>query len=187
MNSLRIISAALLVFYAGCSSLPTRSDADLRARRYYDIADSLEGANSLREATEGFTLVAERYGESQSFQAAAYRAALLYCNPLNPLANDSSALHWLTQCSGMPLPEYQIRTVRVALSLVERIRALREQVARLSASGDGLQSQTKRQSGTIGSQAKRIQDLEEELRRTSQELKRLKEVDLKMSRSRQKK
>jgi hypothetical protein len=170
----------MMMLVSGCSSLPVSRDADLRARRHLEVADSLERATSLREAALEYTIVAEHYAGTMSYQTAVYKTALLYCDPLNPAADDSTALHWLAICRRIELPEDEARTVRVAAALFERVRVLREQTARMSASYDALTAQAKRQNATLGIHLKRIQELEEEL-------KRLKEIDLRMSRTRQKK
>jgi hypothetical protein len=187
MMPLRTIIPAMILLLSGCSTLPVSRDTDLRAQHHFEIADSLERANALRDAAFEYAVVAEHYAGTTSYQTAVYRAALLYSDPSNPGADDSTAARWLAVCSTMDLPEDQARTVRILASVSERIRTLREQVARLSASSDALAGQAKKQNATLGSQSKRIQELEEELHRTGQELRRLKEIDLRMSRSRQKK
>jgi len=187
MISPRVVVITVLVTISGCSSLSVDRDTDLRARRHLELADSLERANSLGEATLEYTTVAEHYSGTSSYPTAVYKAALLYCDSSNPVANDSTALHLLALCARMQLTDDRANTVRVAAALLERIRTLRSQAARASASYDALTAQVKRQAGTLGTQSRRIQELEEELRQTGQELQHLKEIDLRMSRSRQKK
>jgi hypothetical protein len=177
----------MILLLSGCSTLPVSRDTDLRAQRHLEIADSLEHANALRDAALEYTIVADLFAGTSSYQTAVYKAALLYYDPSNPGADDSTAARWLAVCRTMDLPEDRARTIRIVGSLADRIRTLREQVTRLSASSDALAGQAKKQSVTLGNQTKRIQELEEELRRTGQELHRLKEIDLRMSRSLQKK
>lgn len=187
MITMRISTLLVLVILSGCSPGALDSAADARAQRSLQTADSLDRANSLAEASLAYALIAEQYPGTPSGQTAACNAALLYSDPMNSAANDSIALFWFTRCSRMQVQGTNGRTVRVASSLFDRIRILRDESVRLAASNDALSAQTKRLNGTVGNQSKRIQDLEQELRRTGKELKSLKEVDLRMSRSRQKK
>ena len=131
--------------------------------------------------------MAEHYPGTSPYRDAVRKAALIYCDPLNPAANDSIALYWLGVYGRMKLTMDEERMVRDITALLQRVKTLRQRISRGATTTENLNSEAKKRTATLNSQARRIQELEEELQRTNQELKRLKDVDLQMSRRRQKK
>ena len=183
-------SGIVMVFVllaAGCSTLPDSRDAESQAAYHMRLAETLERASLLREATHEYTIVAEQYPSSTSYPAAVRKAAFLSMNRWNPAINDSVSLHWFNVYLGLPLKRQDREGARTYVYLLERIRLLREDITRQSAVVDSLSSAAKRQTFSLSSQTRLIQDLETELQQANDELKKLKEIDVRLSKTRGKK
>src|SRR6058998_2359268 len=93
-NGLCLCIAVLVV---GCSSTSKMNEVESQAQQHMAIADTLERASALKEATIEYTLVAELFPSTSVYVAAVRKAALLYSSPSNPAANDSASQFWLTK------------------------------------------------------------------------------------------
>ena len=182
--NLRLAAAALLIALAGCSTSPAIRKADADAMRHVALGDSLLRLSFLREATLEYNLVAERYPSTSVYAPAVRRAALLYCDPANPSRDDSAAIHWFGVYLALPLNAQDREVALAATSLLERIISLRLEERRADAVGDSLAAVTRRQSATAAQQARRIQELEVSLQQANDELTKLREVDVRLSKTR---
>jgi hypothetical protein len=174
---------------AGCSSTRLDSDTEARAARHMAIADSLEEARALDQAVLEYKIVAELYPSSSAYASAVRKAALLYLNPDNPARNDSLALHWVSVYLGLPVPWAERESARAQLTLLERVMALQSELQRRGRVIDSLAAVARKQDAQISDQAaqlQQIQTLQNELKQARQELDRLKQVDVDISRSRRK-
>jgi len=148
------------------------------------MADSLEQEMALQGAAEHYALVATEFPQTSAYPVAVRKAAMLYASEFNPARNDSLALRWFTACLGLPLKKPERENVQTFIALLQRVRVLQVEVTRRTASADSLASITRRQAGTVSTDQRRIQELEAELQQTQKELKRMKEIDLRLSKSR---
>lgn len=182
---MKILSPLIVVaaFIAGCAGSFESRTADL-VSYHMRLADSLEQEMAFQGAAEHYALVATEFPHSSAYAVAIRKAALLYASEFNPARNDSIALHWFTACLGLPLKKADRENVQTFITLLQRLRALHDEVARRAASTDSLISIVRRQAGTVATETRRIQDLEAELLQTQNELKRMKEIDLRLFKSR---
>ncbi|MEW6509721.1 MAG: hypothetical protein AB1428_02045 [Bacteroidota bacterium] len=183
----RWIAGVLLVsVLAGCGGTEGSRTANL-VNYHMRLADSLEQEMALKGAAEHYVVVATEFPQSTAFPVAARKAALLYASEFNPARNDSLALYWFTACLNLPMKKADREHFQMFVSLLRRVRTLQESLARKTASVDSLTTLAKRQSGTIMTDMRRLQDLEADLQQVQQELKRMKEIDVKLSKSRTRK
>ncbi|MBP1679169.1 MAG: hypothetical protein H6Q29_1080, partial [Bacteroidetes bacterium] len=97
----------------------------------------------------------------------------------NPARNDTLALRWMRIYQPLASTREERQEVGIVTSLIQQTMSLREQLAREAASGDSLGTVLRRQ-------VRRTRDLETELQQASEELRKLKEVDMRTSRTRRK-
>ena len=81
----------------------------------------------------------------------------------------------------MSKPERE--NVRVSVELLHRILLLHAQIEQLYTGADSLTVLSKRQSTALGIGSRRIQDLEIQLQNAQAELKKIKEIDIRLSKS----
>ena len=173
------IVMALLV--AGCSSARKASDG---MREQMERAQYAEVSGDLADAAREYALAAERFPNGEFFSVAARKAAILYSHPLNPSRDDSVALGWFRVLAGQPIPGAEKELVHLQIASLERSQALTEQMRRQREAGDSLTVVTRRLSLTAANQSRQIQELELEVKRISEELRQLKEIDVRLSRRR---
>jgi len=169
---------------AGCSGFGGSSENDAEAARSMSVADSLERASYYREAALEYGIVAESHPEASFYPLAVRKAALLNATPLNPAANDSIALYWLGVYQNLNVSRQERENARVLAAQLRRVADLRLELSRQRRFTDSLSSVLRRESSFLVSQSHRIEELENNLRQTTNELKRLKEIDLRLQRNR---
>jgi len=189
MRELSFLIAFLLAMVIGCSSHESERGeyAWGSAERHMDLAEKLERAASLREATFEYTLVAQLFPSSESYPVAVRKAALLYANPKNPAKNDSAARYWFQKYLELDLtPEERDLAVQFS-HMTQTTTLLEAAAARRGGTADSLHAVVKKQTTDLAAKSKRVQELEAELIKVSQELKKLREIDVRMHKDRQKK
>ena len=182
--ALALLAAGLTAAGGGCRTFNATRDMEDRVSRHMAVADSLERAGNLQAAALEYALVAQHYGSSASHPAAVRKTALLMLDPRNPASNDSLALQWLNLYLHVPAGRGVNDDARIQISLLERITATQLALVRARAESDSLQLLIQRQNGTAATQGQRLVELEAQLRQARQELARLKEVDVQLSRTR---
>jgi hypothetical protein len=159
----------------GCGgSREGQSDAErgpLDHPRVLELAGDLPGA--LRE----YTLLAGNMAGTETGQTAIRRAA--YLNAY--LRNDSAALYWYRALDGLPLSIRERELVRLQISSLERITALTARLEENEGNADSLRNATKHLSAANSAQGRQIRDLEAQLKKVSEELRQLKEIDARLS------
>lgn len=178
-----ILLAAAAACIAGCSMFSGGRIEDA-AWYHMRLADSLEQRMAFREAALHYQSVAEEYPLSTAYPAAVRRTGFLYASEFNEARNDSTALHWLNVCLSLPLKKADRENIQVFVSFLQRIRALRDGLARRTATVDSLALVSKRQTGTIGAESRRLQELEAELIQAQKELRKMRDIDLRLSKNR---
>jgi hypothetical protein len=177
------VTVTILAFCAfRCAGTFSESDTETRAGYHMRLADSLQTELALRAATMEYTTVAQLYPQSGYYADAVRNAALLYSNPLNPLMNDSLSLYWFERYLSLRPPREERAKAEVYVTMLNRIMQLRAEITRRNVVGDSLQSILRRQAGELTARSRRVSDLENELQRTNDELRRLREVDIRINR-----
>ncbi len=162
MDSRVIINMVLFFLVAGCSAPIIERESELQARNHMDGAIALEKSLEYCQAIQEYTIVAESYPSTSYYKAAVWNAALLNIYPANPEIEHSAALHWLQIYLELPLSLEQEEGARLYVALLLQIKDLQTELSR-----------------TIGVTKK----LEAELAKARDELKKMKEVDVRMHRS----
>jgi hypothetical protein len=180
-RGLYFLTAVLLY---GCSSSGVVNDVEVQALRHMAIADTLERTSALKEATLEYEIVAGRFPSSSVHAAAVRKTALLFSSPVNPAANDSASLYWLNIYLDLTKSPEEKQIIQMYLKMVGRVKVLHDSLARQTAANDSLVSVARRQGGETATRARRVQELESELQKASNELRKLKEIDVRISKSR---
>jgi len=177
-----LLAAGLLL--AGCgpfSDTPSPSSPSSRRMR---IADSLEQEGLYQQAAVAYAQVATSFPRSSYYPTAVRRAALLYSLSPPTMANDSAAYRWYRAYLGLPLDKWDREDARISVELLGRILSLRAQIVQLYIATDSLSVLTKRQAATISADARRTQEIEQQLQQAQSELRKIKEIDLRLSKTR---
>jgi TolA-binding protein len=177
---LLVLLAPLLI--PSCRSGESSGRDPLSAAGHLARADSLERRDLYSQAMLEYLLVAQMYPSSREHPQAVLKTALLYSNPRNPTLNDSLAAHWFEVYRDRYADTDEAEMVALYAGLNDRIRMLRGDLRRQTASLDSLAAVSRRQSAELGARSRRIQELEADLAKTQGELKRLREIDLQMRR-----
>jgi len=148
------------------------------------VGDSLEAAADYARAALEYRIVAELYPQTSFYPTAARRVAVLSLHPNNPSANDSVARYWFTQYLDVTSPSQGRSLAEVCLHLLNNLSGLQRELELQKSSNDSLASVLKKQSGELSTRMKAVQSLEEELKRAYEELRKLREVDVRISRDR---
>ncbi len=175
------------VFLYGCTSSSTISDAEFQAHRHMARADTLERSFALREATTEYMIVAEHYTSTSVHPGAVRKTALLLSAPSNPAANDSASRYWLDTYLRLTQSPEEKQIIQMYLTMVDRVGELRDSLRREKFVADSLVAVARKQMGEVASRGRRVQELEAELEKASSELAKLKEIDVRISKSKVKK
>ena len=177
-------SIALTCAISGCATLSGESGTDADARKHLDLARSLEASSALREAAHEYSIIAAQFPTSSAYPTAVRKAALLYARPDNPDRNDSLARFWFHAYQELPLQGQEKDLITVVSMLYHQVDSLDADNSHRQSAVDSLTALSRRQAGTASAQAKRVKELEGDLERAVEELKKLKEIDVKLSKSR---
>lgn len=183
---LLLFLAAACVLAAGCSTFNFDADTEMRADRHMALADSLERAATLDEATLEYKIVAEHYPSSTAYQTAVRKTGLLYANTNNPMHDDSLALHWVRAYLELPDPLPDREGAETEVALLERIIELDYALTQRQGMADSLLTLTRKQETLISGHTQQLQTLQAEVRQVRQELNKLKQVDVEINKSRRK-
>jgi hypothetical protein len=172
------------MFFAGCITTSEMDHIEVEAQRHMAIADTLERAAELKQATLEYALVAERFPTSSVYATAVRKAAFLYSQPDNPAASDSASRFWLNTYFKLSQSPEEKQLIQMYLNLADLVQTLKDSLARQKIIHDGLVAAARKQGNEMAARSKRIQELESDLKNASDELHKLKEIDLRISKSR---
>ena len=168
---------------SGCASFESEQSGTepwSPVERHMAIADTLEQINLLAEASLEYTLAAQLYPSSEYYPMAVRKAAFLYSDRRNPARNDSVSIFWFQRYLELPLSAEQRELTSLYLQLREETSTLRNSLTRQGSVADSLQTIVRRQGNEMGNRAKRLAELEAELAKANDELQKLREIDVKM-------
>jgi len=179
------LAATLALLAIACAPPGLTPAQKEEADRQLELARAMETTQDLRRALHMYTIVAETYAQSPQGALAAQRAAMLYARPGNLQRNDSLALFWFrTAVARIESPDMRDQ-IQLSMFLLDRSALQKQELRRTRIIADSLQLIVRRQGATIASQTRRMGELERTLGATSTELRRLKDVDVQISRSQQ--
>jgi hypothetical protein len=181
-NLWTLVAAAVTLSGCGLFTAETVPDSGAAYRMW--IADSLEQQGMFQSAATQYATVAEQFPQSSFYPSAVRRAALMYSISPFSARNDSAAYRWYIAYLSLPLKKPERENVRVSTELLYRILRLHAQIEQISATSDSLTVLTKRQSASLNADSHRMQELELQLQQAQAELRKIKEIDLRLSKSR---
>ena len=185
MENRNVIVLILCFCLAGCVSQFHNSRLESKARSHIENAVMLENSSAYHRADREYAIVAERYPSTSFYKHAVWKAALLNIHPDNSEIDTSAAHFWLNVYLGLALPPEEKENATLYVALLERINGLQAQLSSLVAEKDKFLVVTRKQSGDIVTCTQRLGELEAELVQAQDELEKLKEVDVRMQRSRE--
>ena len=177
-----LVAAGLML--SGCGLFPEGRGPETGAAYRMRLADSLEQEGLFQGAATQYATVAERFPQSSFYPTAVRRAALMYSISPYSEANDSAAYRWYLVYLSLPLKKPERENVRVTVELLHRILVLHTQVEQLYIATDSLTVLVKRQSASLNADSHRMQELQLELQNAQSELRKIKEMDIRLSKSR---
>jgi cell division septation protein DedD len=149
-----------------------------------DRAAALEDASEYHRAAIEYSIVAERYPSTHDYKTAVWKAALLNMHPANSEIDYTTALDWLQVYLGLPLSPEEKNRAELLKGMLEHIDDLESILSAFAAEKAELQAVTQKQSGDIVAATQRLSQLEADLAHAHAELKKMKEIDVRMHRSR---
>jgi hypothetical protein len=167
----------------GCGLFQNTSGPVGRAGYLMRLADSLEHEGAFQKAAAEYATVAEGFPESSYYPTAVRRAALMFSISPYSAKNDSAAYRWYIEYLSLSLSKPERENVRVSVELLHRILLLHGQITQMYTAADSLSVLTKRQDLSITADSHRMQELEFQLQNAQAELKKIKEIDLRLSKS----
>ncbi len=169
---------------AGCFSQSRNSRSELQARNHMDRAAALEDASEYHRAAQEYSVVAERYPAAPYYKTAVWKAASLSIHPANSEIDYTAALHWLQVYLGLPLSSEEKDRADLYVGMLKHINDLESILSAFAVEKVELQAVTQKQSGDIVATTQRLGQLEADLAHAHAELKKMKDVDVRMHRSR---
>jgi cell division septation protein DedD len=151
-----------------------------------ELAAALEDSSAYHQAAREYAIVAERYPSTSYYKGSVWKAALLNIHPANSKYDTSEARFWLNVYLGLPLTPEEKQNATLYVAMIERINGLQAQLSSLVSEKDKLLAVTRKQSIDIVTGTQRLGELEGELTKARDELKKMKEVDVRMQRSKDK-
>jgi cell division septation protein DedD len=179
-----VIVVILCFLIAGCFSQVRSSRSELQAQNHMDRAAALEDASEYHRAAQEYSIVAERYPSTHYYKTAVWKAALLNIHPANTEIDYNAALYWLQVYLGLPLSPEEKDNSELYVAMLEHINGLESMLSAFVAETEKLQAETQKQSGDIVTATQRLSQLEADLTHAQAELVKMKEVDVRMHRSR---
>jgi hypothetical protein len=159
-----LIAVTILLVMTGCGGSRYLSNTeDVAAEAHMRLADSLANAVSLHEAALEYELVAEDYPTSRFYRTAVRNAAYLHCDPSNPEFDENASLYWFQIYHDQEISKQEKTDVEMCIGLLNRIASLRTKMTR------------------------KTTDLEQQVKYANDELRKLKDVDIKIHERRAKK
>ena len=123
----------LIILLPACSGTKytEQSHEDTIASYHMIIADSLAAKSSLRKATNEYLLITKQYANTIYYPEAVRKSAAMFCDPENPIADDSVSLYWYRHYLTLPVAEKEKQQAEVCINLLERIKTMRDELQKL--------------------------------------------------------
>lgn len=185
-HGLSILLLATAVTFVSCNPPPgvVESSRPSETERQLFLAQQLAQAGEYRRAIHLNSIVAEQEPETDAGATATLRTALLLASPRNPERNDSLAIQWFRATIARTKTADERLQAEVSIALLDRLRVQSRDAHRQRVLVDSLQLALRRQSGTILSQTRRLMEMEREVVAARDELQRIRDIDIRLSKIR---
>lgn len=182
MKQLQVAAAAVLLLLAGCISFERPDERESEVQIKMKMADSLSATSSIHDAALAYQTIATEYPSSPQYADAVMRTACLSVHPRNESPDDTTALRWLDRYVMLPVGLQEKQRGEMELSLLTKLEAARDSIAARRGELDSLRLLARSQSMELQNRDTKIHDLEAQVKATNDELAKLREVDIKISR-----
>jgi hypothetical protein len=186
LSILAFVFATLIL--AGCASTPPPSprkvDVDAGPRRQLDLARAFETGADLRRAVYLYQMIASDNSRTPVTIEATRKSAVLMGSVRNPERSDSLSLVWFKKYLSLPITPAERENAELCISLLDRVLTQQRHAMRYAAKADSLQDVIGHMGDVFSSQSKRILDLERDARNANAEVRRMKDIDVRLSQSR---
>jgi len=186
MECRNVIVIILCFLFAGCLPQFQGFKLESQAQSHMERAAALEESSSYHQAAQEYAIVAERYPSTSYYKRAVWRAALLNIHPDNSKIHCSAALFWLKVYLGLSLSSKEKEEAALYVAMLEQVDGLQAKLSSYVAEKDKLIAVTRKQCRDIVTGTQRLKELETKLAQARDELKKMKEVDVRMQRSKDK-
>jgi|WetSurMetagenome_2_1015567.scaffolds.fasta_scaffold305998_2 hypothetical protein len=179
------LCAALIL--AGCASpQPPRikPSVDTGPKRQLDLARAFETGSDLRRAIYLYQMIATDNTRSPVTIEATRKAAVLTGSVRNPERSDSLSLQWFKKYLSLPITPAERENAELCISLLDRVLTQQRHGMYYAAKADSLQEVIRHLGTALVSQSQRVLELERETRNANAEVKRMKDIDVRLSQSR---
>jgi TolA-binding protein len=182
------LGAIILVFVSagGCAYVTEEYEHTIQLQDQLSHAGALEDSRNYAEAAKEYGMIAERHPDSPYYPKAVRKTAMLHIHPDNPHFDLDASMHWFKILSDLPLSQAEQENVRLYIALLERIRDLQYSIYEAGYDAQKLLATSEKQNRKLDERDKQIQQLESELSWTREELRKMKEVDVLLHKSRNK-
>jgi len=183
------LGAIILVFVSasGCTHITEEYEHTRQLQNQLSHAGALEDSRNYAEAAKEYGMVAESYPDSLYYIKAVRKAAMLHVHPGNPHFDLDASLQWFKILSDLPISSDEQENVRLHIAMLERIRDLQYSIYELGYDAQKQLATSEKQTRKLVEQRdKQLQLLESELSWTREELRKMKEVDVLLHKSRSK-
>jgi len=185
MNTQHLTAVALSALWiCGCGLFTEVSESEHASQAALEAARAVEEEGRIEDAALAYGEVAERFPSSDAAVTAIRKAALLNASGANPVRNDSVARAWLRLYLSKDLTEGERETASLLLDRIAFSSELLQRLRRQEQRGDSLAGLLREQARQMRDQGQAIEALRKELYKTSEELRKLKDIDERTSRRR---
>jgi len=176
----------MLVLLGNCTFVAREYEHNAEQQHQIDLAGSLEESKQYAEAAKEYGRIAETYPTSFFYERAVRKAAMLNVHPENPRFDLDAGLKWFRILAELPISPAEQENVRIQIGLLERIKTLQYSIYELDYGKRKLLTDSEAQEKELTAKDRKIRQLESELAWASEELRKLKEVDVLLHKSRRK-
>jgi hypothetical protein len=170
------------MLFLGCGSFSDVSESEQAASDALEEARVLEEDGRIEDAARAYGEAAQRFPSSPLSLTAIRKAALLNASAGNPARNDSVARAWLRVYLSKDLTDGERETASLLLDRIAFSGELLMRLRRQEQRSDSLAELLKEQFSMMRDQGAALEALRKELFRTTEELRKLKDIDERTSR-----
>jgi hypothetical protein len=184
MNLRHLAVALCAAVITGCGLFSEVSDSERAASAALEDARTQEEQGHIEEAAQAYGIIAREFSSSVVAVTAIRKAALLNASAANPARNDSVARAWLRVYLSKDITPGERETASLLLDRIAFSGELLQRLRRQEVRGDSLTAQLREQALLMRNQGQAIEALRKELYKTTEELRKLKDIDEQTSRRR---
>ena len=212
MYRLLCIKFIIILFLGGCAGLYKDYEDFWTAKRHMNRALAMENSGQIHEAMLEYIFVARNFPASGFYKTAIFKAAMLSGRLDNPERDLYTSLYWLNQYLKLPLSDQEQESAQFMATLIEQNKQYQDRIVQLqidlknqktvisqyNREINSLEKLSKNRNQQIRQlqkkidfyeeqikeHDKKIRQLEAEIYKTRDELKRLKEIDVRVHRRR---